>query len=49
VTVDAVAAHTADLLADGPHRADCAALADEIAAMPDPDAVAAKLLARIGR
>lgn len=49
VTVDAVAAHTADLLADGPHRAECAALADEIAGMPEPDAVAAKLLARIGR
>ena len=34
VTADAVAAAAAELLADGPHRAECAALADEIAAMP---------------
>ena len=49
VTADAVAAITAELLAEGPHRAECSALAGEIAAMPAPDEVAARLLARIGR
>ena len=49
VTADAVAAAAAELLAEGPHQAECAALAGEIAAMPAPDAVAATLLARLGR
>jgi UDP:flavonoid glycosyltransferase YjiC (YdhE family) len=49
VTADAVRAMTAELLADGPHSAQCAALAGEIAAMPAPGEVAADLLARIGR
>jgi hypothetical protein len=49
VTADAVTVATAELLAEGPHRAECAALSREIAAMPPPDEVAAGLLARIGR
>ena len=49
VTADAVTAITAELLAEGPHRAECSALACEIAAMPAPDEVAATLLARTGR
>ena len=49
VTADAVASATAELLAEGPHWAECSALAAEIAAMPSPDAVAATLLARLGR
>ena len=49
VTADAVTSITAELLAEGPHRAECSALACEIAAMPAPDEVAATLLARTGR
>ena len=49
VTADAVSALTAELLAEGPHRAECALLAGEIAAMPAPHEVAARLLARIDR